>query len=91
MLVRAGRSPESLAKKFERSAPTVRHRVALTGDVVPRPPGAPGGGALTSAERDELARLRREVKQLKTEHDISGEAVAWFARETGTPPSATGA
>ncbi len=34
---------------------------------------------LTSAEREELQRLRREVKQLKVERDILGKATAWFA------------
>jgi transposase len=87
-LVRAGRSPESLAKEFEPSAPTIRHWVALAGDPPAAAPGA--AGALSSAERDELARLRREVKQLKTERDILGKAAAWFARETGTLPSASG-
>lgn len=35
--------------------------------------------ALTSAEREELQRLRREVKQLRVERDILGKATAWFA------------
>ena len=42
---------------------------------------------LTAAERDELARLRRENKQLRVERDILSDAAAWFARETGTLPS----
>jgi transposase len=41
---------------------------------------------LTSAEREELARLRRENKQLKVERDILAKATAWFARETDTAP-----
>ena len=45
------------------------------------------GGGLTAAERDELARLRRENKQLRLERDILSRAAAWFARETGTIPS----
>jgi len=40
-----------------------------------------------AAERDELARLRRENKQLRLERDILSRAAAWFARETGTIPS----
>ncbi len=42
---------------------------------------------LTATERDELARLRRENKQLRLERDILSRAAAWFARETGAVPS----
>ena len=42
---------------------------------------------LSAAEREELARLRREVRQLRLERDILSKAAAWFARETGTLPS----
>jgi transposase len=34
---------------------------------------------LARAERDELARLRRENRQLKTERDILAKATAWMA------------
>jgi transposase len=39
---------------------------------------------LTSAERDELRRLRRENVRLKQERDILKRATALFARETET-------
>lgn len=42
---------------------------------------------LSIVERDELARLRREDKQLRVERDILSKAAAWFAQETGTLPS----
>ncbi len=42
---------------------------------------------LTTAEREEVRRLRREVKRLRMERDILGKATAWFARETGSVPS----
>lgn len=38
--------------------------------------------ALTTAERDELARLRREVKRLATERDILKAAATFFAKES---------
>jgi transposase len=38
-------------------------------------------GALTSAERDELQRLRRENKRLQEERDILKKATAFFAKE----------
>jgi transposase len=43
--------------------------------------GAGGSGALTTAERDELAMLRREVRTLRQERDILKKATAFFAKE----------
>jgi transposase len=41
---------------------------------------------LTSAEREELAKLRRENRQLKVEREILARATAWFAREADATP-----
>ena len=38
-------------------------------------------GALTSTERDELVRLRRENKRLTMEREILKKAAAFFAKE----------
>jgi transposase len=81
-LVRKGRTPEELARQFEPSAQAIRNWVKQAAlDVGERPDG------LTTAERDELRRLRREVRQLREERAILSKAAAWFARETTTIPS----
>ena len=80
-LVRSGRSPESLAKEFEPTAQAIRNWVAQA----ERDEGRRDDGP-TTAERDEINRLRREVRQLKLERDILSKAAAWFARETDVIP-----
>ena len=81
-LVRAGRSPESLAQEFEPSAQTIRTWVKQA----ERDAGQRTDG-LTTPERAEMTRLRRENRQLKLEREILSKATAWFARETGTVPN----
>jgi transposase len=39
-------------------------------------------GALTTAERQELGQLRREVRQLRMEREILKKATAFFAKES---------
>ena len=80
-LVRAGRTPEELAREFEPSGQTIRNWVQQA----ERDDGRRQDG-LTTAERQELARLRRENKQLRLEREILAKAAAWFARETGSVP-----
>ena len=80
-LVRAGRSPDSLAKEFEPSAPTIRKWVRQADlDEGRRDDG------LTTDEKSELARLRRENQVLREEREILKKAAAWFAQETGSTP-----
>jgi transposase len=81
-LVRAGRTPESLAKEFEPTAQAIRNWVQQTD----RDEGRRADG-LTTAEREEVVKLRREVKRLRLEREILAKAAAWFARETDTVPS----
>jgi transposase len=44
-------------------------------------------GALTTTERQELAQLRRDVKNLKMERDFLKKAAAFFARDNSNPLS----
>jgi transposase len=41
---------------------------------------------VTSAEKEELQRLRRENKILRQEKEIRKKAAAWFARESSSIP-----
>ena len=84
-LVRAGRDPVDLAREFEPTAQSISHWVALADRQEGR--REENSPRLAVAERDELARLRRENKQLRLERDILSRAAAWFAREAGTIPS----
>lgn len=80
-LVRAGRVPAQLAREFNLSAWTIGSWVKQAA----RDEGK-GDGGLTSAEREELAQLRRENKKLKLERDILSKAAAWFANESTATP-----
>ena len=81
----AGRDPVDLAREFAPTAQSICHWVALADRQEGRREGK--GPGLAVAERDELAPLRRENKQMRLERDILSRAAAWFAREAGTIPS----
>ncbi len=81
-LARAGRTPEELGRQFEPSAQTIRNWLRQAD----RDDGRRQDG-LTTEEREEVRRLRREVKALREEREILRKAAAWFARETSSLPS----
>jgi len=81
-LVRAGQTPEELARKFEPSAGAIRNWVVQ----VARDDGRRSDG-LTSEEKEELRRLRRENRVLREEKEILRKAAAWFAKETTSIPA----
>lgn len=76
-LARSGRSVNELARQYEPSEQTIRNWVKQA----ELDEGSRSGG-LTSDERQELARLRRENARLKEEREILSKAAAWFAQET---------
>lgn len=80
-LVRAGRCPEELSREFEPSAQSIRNWVVQAD----RDEGRRDDG-LTTEDRAELRRLRRENRQLRLEREILKKAAAWFAREAGSLP-----
>ena len=76
-LVRSGRSPESLAEEYEPSGQAIRNWVRQE----ERDAGRRSDG-LTSEEKAELRKLRRENRRLREEREILAKAAAWFAQET---------
>jgi transposase len=84
-LYEAGRTIPELAEEFEPAAQTIRNWVleaTARGGSRPR--------ETSSSDGAELARLWREVQQLRLERDILAKAAAWFARETeSVPPRST--
>ena len=81
-LVRQGRSPEALARDFEPSGQAIRNWVQQ----LDRDEGRRDDG-LSSGQREELRRLRRENRRLREEREIFKKAAAWFAREIDLTPS----
>jgi transposase len=80
-LVRSGRTPEELSREFEPSAQSICNWVRQA----ERDQGVRQGG-LTTDEKEELRRLRRENRILREEKEILKKAAAWFAEETGSTP-----
>ena len=81
-MVRLGLTPEALEKQFAPTARTIRYWLAQEDCDDDRQTGG-----LTTDERQELSRLRRENEQLKLEQEVLSKAAAWFAREVGAVPT----
>jgi len=80
-LARTGRKLDDLADEFGLARQTVRNWVKQADlDTGRRSDG------LTTEERAELSKLRRENKRLTIENEILSKAAAWFARETNSIP-----
>jgi len=73
-----GKTAGAVARELELTDSAVRAWVAQA--QADRTKGKTG---LTTAEREELARLRKENRELKLERDILKKAAAFFAKENG--------
>jgi transposase len=78
-LLRAGRSPRELSESLGVSEQTLRNWRRQ--DQIDR---HERDDDVTSDERAELARLRRENTRLRQERDLLKRAAAFFATESGT-------
>jgi transposase len=72
------RSVGQVAKDFDLTETAVREWVRQA----ERDAGTRSDGGLTSTEQQELARLRRENRQLREDVEILKRATAFFAQET---------
>ena len=73
-----GKSMREVARELDLVPSALRGWVARA--EADRGDGQPG--VLTTVERDELAALRKEVRQLRIEKEILKKAAAFFAKET---------
>ena len=78
-LVKAGRKPSELAREFGCHDTSIGAwvRQANADELGGGRPDAP----LTTAERQELAQLRKQLRQVTMERDILAKATAWFANK----------
>ena len=74
----SGKSPYRIARDLGLSESALRRWIQQADIDEGRGPA----GALTTEERDELRRLRREVRQLTMERDFLKKAAAFFAKES---------
>lgn len=82
-LARHGRRVEELAAEFSLGTQTIRNWLKQADVDAGRRDG------LTTVEREELARLRKKVRDLEVERAILSKAAAWFARETDSIPKSS--
>ncbi len=74
----SGKSIGAVARELDLSETAVRRWVAQA----EIDSGGGPAGALTTAEREEFAQLRRRVKTLEMEREILKKATAFFAKES---------
>ncbi len=78
LIRKGGKSIGAVARDLDLSETAVRRWVSQ-GEI---DSGGGPAGALTTAERAELAQLRKRVKTLEREREILKKATAFFAKES---------
>ncbi len=78
LIRKSGKSIGAVTRELDLTETAVRRWVAQS-DI---DAGAGPAGALTTAEREELAALRKRVKTLEMEREILKKATAFFAKES---------
>jgi len=78
LIRKSGKGIGAVARELDLSETAVRHWVRQ----VEIDSGRGPAGALTTAEREELAQLRKRVKTLEMEREILKKATAFFAKES---------
>jgi transposase len=76
-LVRVGRSPAQLSHELGVATQTIPNWVGQAAIDDGKP--LAGKEGLTTAEREEIERLRRQLRQVQMERDVLAKAAAWFA------------
>ena len=76
MLKESGLPIGQVAKKLGVTAKSLRERARQANVDAGRGPA----GVLTTAEKQEMSSLRREVREVKRERDFSVQAAAYFAK-----------
>jgi transposase len=85
-LARAGRTPAELSREFGPTAQSIANWIAQDARDRGRP--LAGKEGLSTVEREEHVRLRRQLRQVQQERAILAKATAWFAgrsEKTSTP------
>jgi transposase len=78
LVLEEGKTVGQVARELDLTASALRTWVERS-----RAERTNGKTGLTTAEREELARLRKECRTLRMERDILKKAAAFFAKENG--------
>ena len=78
LVLKEGKTAAQVSRDLDLTPSTVRTWV----DRARADQGKGRPGVLATAEREELSRLRKEVRELRMERDILKKAAAFFAKES---------